>query len=329
MTLPSSVALRPEPRISLVVPLYNEEQNIPELLRRTLPLLETASGGPHQLVLVNDGSRDRTLELIAAAAAGDARITVVSLSRNFGHQAALTAGIDHARGDVVMIMDGDLQDDPGMVPAFVDLYRQGYDVVYAQRVRRKESWWLRFAYSAFYRVITRIADVPLPVDAGDFGLMSRAVVRVMQQAPERNRYLRGLRAWAGFRQIGVEVERTRRHSGESKYGIWKLTRLALDGIFAFSAVPIRLAALIGAAAVAGTMLYALFALYARLFMGASPRGFTTLALLVIFLSGVNLLFLGVIGEYVGRVYHEVKGRPVYVVERLIENGDEVDGRQLR
>jgi dolichol-phosphate mannosyltransferase len=301
--------------------LYNEEQVIGRLLEQVMPIMTGIPGGPHEVVLVNDGSRDGTWPLMVAAAAEDERLVVVSLSRNFGHQAALTAGLDHATGDVVVVIDGDLQDDPRMIPHFVDRFCEGYDVVYARRVRRKEPWWLKFSYSAFYRLIGRIADVPLPVDAGDFGLMSRRVVSAMQQAPERNRFLRGLRAWAGFRQIAVPVERSRRASGRSKYGMWKLTALAMDGIFAFSVVPIRLAALVGASAVAGSLLYGAYSLYAKLLLGRSPQGFTALALLVILMSGVNLLFLGVIGEYVGRVYHEVKQRPVYIVEQVVRRAD--------
>jgi dolichol-phosphate mannosyltransferase len=303
--------------VSLIVPLYDEEQAVPLLIERVLPLLASLPGGPHEAIFVNDGSRDRTWELLCAAAAAHDRILAVSLSRNFGHQAALTAGLDHAAGDAIIVMDGDLQDDPGMVPRFVELYRAGYDVVYAQRVRRKEPWWLRASYATFYRLIGRIADVPLPVDAGDFGLMSRQVVSAIQEAPERNRFLRGLRAWAGFRQIGVPVERARRASGQSKYGIWKLTRLAMDGIFAFSVVPIRLAAVAGALAVAGAGLFGAYALYAKLVLERSPQGFTALALLVILMAGVNLLFLGIIGEYVGRVYREVKQRPVYIVAEVV------------
>ena len=309
--------MRDTPSVSLIVPLYNEEQSVPPLIERILPLLASLPGGPHEAVFINDGSQDRTWDLLCAAAAEHDRVVAVSLSRNFGHQAALTAGLDHAAGDAIVVMDGDLQDDPGMIPRFVELYRAGYDVVYAQRVRRKEPLWLRVSYSAFYRLIGRIADVPLPIDAGDFGLMSHQVVRAIREAPERNRFLRGLRAWAGFRQIGVPVERARRAAGQSKYGIWKLTRLAMDGIFAFSVVPIRLAAVAGALAVAGAGLFGAYALYAKLVLNRSPQGFTALALLVILMAGVNLLFLGVIGEYVGRVYHEVKQRPVYVVAEVV------------
>jgi glycosyltransferase involved in cell wall biosynthesis len=313
--------MRAAPAISLVIPVYNEESTVRELLSRTGEVLDRLPGGAHEIVLIDDGSRDRTLEILTQAAAEDSRIVVVALSRNFGHQPALSAGLDHARGDVVIVMDGDLQDDPEAIPHFVDLYRQGYDVVYAQRVRRKEPFWLRFAYSAFYRFLAGIAEVALPTDAGDFGLMSRQVLREIQRAPERNRYLRGLRAWAGFRQIGVPVERTHRYAGRSKYNLWRLTKLALDGIFAFSIAPIRAVAVLGVAAIGVSSLYGLYALYAKLVLDRSPQGFTALVLLMIFLSGINLFFLGVIGEYVGRVYGEVKERPVYIVGQVIRKTD--------
>jgi len=313
--------MRAAPTISLVIPLYNEETTIAELLHQTRSVLDRMGGGAHEILLVDDGSRDRTLELLTQAAAADQRVVVVALSRNFGHQAALSAGLDHARGDVVIVMDGDLQDDPVVIPRFIELYQQGYDVVYAQRVRRKEPWWLKLSYAAFYRLLAGIAELPLPLDAGDFSLISRPVLHEIQRAPERNRYLRGLRAWAGFRQTGVPVERTRRFAGKSKYNLWRLFKLALDGIFAFSIAPIRAVAVLGVVAIGFSSLYALYALYAKFFLTRSPQGFTTLVLLMIFLSGVNLFFLGVIGEYVGRVYAEVKERPVYVVGSIIRHPD--------
>jgi dolichol-phosphate mannosyltransferase len=313
--------MRSAPKISLVVPVYNEENTLPELLERIHRVLNESPGGPHEIVFTNDGSRDQTLDLLAEAAALDPRVVVVSLSRNFGHQAALSAGLDYARGDVVIVMDGDLQDDPAHIPRFVELYRNGYDVVYAQRVGRKEPLWLRACYSLFYRMLSSIAEVPLPLDAGDFGLISRPVLDVIRKAPERNRYLRGLRAWVGFNQIGVPVERGSRFAGKSKYNLWRLGKLGLDGVFAFSIVPIRAAAVCGAVAVMASLVFGLYALFVRLFLDRPPQGFTALVLLVIFLSGVNMFFLGVIGEYVGRVYAEVKERPVYVVGSVIRHPD--------
>ena len=305
------------PRVSVAIPIYNEEEGIPELLRRTGAVLDALPGGPHEIVLVDDGSADRSLELLEAAASGDPRLVVVSLSRNFGHQAAICAGIDTARGDVVVVMDGDLQDSPEAIPEFLRVHAEGYDVVYARRVRRKEGMLLRFCYFLFYRLMASLSSIKVPLDAGDFSLMSRRVVDALKATPERLRFVRGLRSWVGFRQIGIEVERAERHAGEPKYGPIKLLKLAFDGIFAFSMVPLRAAAVLGAFAIAGSVLFSLYAVYKRLVLGHSPEGFTALLLAVVFLAGVQLLFLGLIGEYVGRVYEEAKGRPVYVIGRIV------------
>ena len=308
-------------RLSVAIPLYNEEDGLPELLRRVGAVLDALPGGPHEMVLVDDGSRDRTLAMLEEAAARDPRVVVVALSRNFGHQAALTAALDFVSGDATVLMDGDLQDTPETIPRFVERFREGYDVVYARRVRRKEGPLLRLAYHVFYRFAARMADTPLPVDAGDFGLLSRRVVEQLRRAPERHRYLRGLRSWVGFRQTGIEVERSARYAGESKYSARKLFKLAFDGVFAFSILPLRAAAVLGAVTVGVTALFALYALYAKFFHDQSPRGFTALILLISFLSGVHLVFLGVVGEYVGRIYEEVKRRPPYVVGKVVRGGD--------
>lgn len=308
--------MNPTFRLSIAIPVYNEESAAPELVRRTCSVLDVIPGGPHEVIFVDDGSSDRTFDLLEEAAARDNRIIVVSLSRNFGHQAALAAALDHANGDAAVIMDGDLQDSPEIIPRFLDLYNEGYDVVYAQRVRRKEPWLLRVCYFAFYRLMARLSDVPLPLDAGDFGLLSRRVIDQLRQMPERHRYLRGMRSWVGFRQIGIPVERERRHSGRSKYNVLRLLRLATDGIFAFSIVPIRASALIGAVAIFLSSLYALYALYARFFLQESPKGFTALIVALTFLFGILLFFLGVVGEYVGRIYEATKARPLYVIGRI-------------
>jgi dolichol-phosphate mannosyltransferase len=282
-------------------------------------------GGPHQIVLVDDGSTDRTRAMIEEAAAADSRITAVLLSRNFGHQAALSAALDHAHGDVVVLLDGDLQDPPEEIPRFLEKHLEGYDVVYAQRERRKEPLWLRFCYWAYYRLLARMAKPELPLDAGDFSLMSRRVVDLLRATPERHRYLRGLRAWAGFEQLGLPVERASRHAGQPKYSFGRLVELGLDGIFSFSVMPIRAAAVLGAGAVLLTVFFALYAVYAKLFLDQSPQGFTALLVVGTFLSGVLLFFLGVIGEYVGRIYEEVKARPLYVVDRVVRAEPQGDG----
>ena len=304
-------------RLSIAIPIHNEESVLPELLRRLREVLDRLEGGPHELVFVDDGSTDQSLHLLEQAAQEDSRIHAISLSRNFGHQVAITAGLDHVTGDAVVVMDGDLQDVPEVIPEFVAKHREGFDVVYAQRVRRKEPWLLRLCYFVFYRMMAQLSDIRLPVDSGDFGLMSRRVVDQLRQMPEHHRYLRGLRSWAGFRQIGLKVERAQRHSGKSKYSMVRLVKLATDGILAFSIVPIRAAALFGAFVIFLSSLYVAYAVYAKLFLKESPQGFTALIVAVTFLSGVMLFFLGIIGEYVGRIYEETKARPHYVIGRTI------------
>jgi dolichol-phosphate mannosyltransferase len=303
------------PRVSVAIPIYNEEAVVPELVRRTTAVLDSLPGGPHEVVFVNDGSSDGTLGMLEAAAERDPRIVVVELSRNFGHQIALAAAIDQVSGDVVVLMDGDLQDPPEAIPTLVDHYRQGYDVVYAQRVNRKEPWWLRMCYYIFYRLLAALSSIELPLDSGDFGLMSRRVIDEIRAMPEHHRYLRGLRTWVGFRQIGIPIERAARHAGRTKYSPLKLLKLASDGIFAFSIVPLRAAAILGAIAITCSVLFALYSIYAKFWLHV-PQGFTALIFVITFLSGMNLFFLGIIGEYVGRVYEEAKARPHYVVRRV-------------
>jgi dolichol-phosphate mannosyltransferase len=314
--------MKPEFRVSIAVPIHNEMSVLPELLSRTLSVLDKIPGGPHELLFVDDGSTDQTLRILEEASRHDSRIVGISFSRNFGHQAALTAALNHVTGDVTVLMDGDLQDAPEVIPQFIEKYFEGYDVVYAQRTQRKETWPLRLSYFLFYRLMARFSDVKLPLDAGDFALTSRRVVEYLQRLPEHHRYLRGLRSWVGFRQIGIPVERSERHSGQSKYGVLRLLKLAADGIFAFSIVPIRAAALLGLTAILLSSLFTFYAIFAKVILHQSPKGFTALLLLITFLSGVLLFFLGVIGEYVGRIYEESKGRPIYIIERLIGGGNQ-------
>lgn len=305
------------PRVSLVIPVYNEESVIPELIRRSILVLDEMPSGPHELIFTDDGSTDQTFELLERAAENDGRIVVIALSRNFGHQTALSAGLDHVSGDVAILLDGDLQDPPEIIPQLVEAYRSGYDVVYAQRVDRKEQWWLRSCYYIFYRLLAALSSTRLPLDAGDFGLMSRRVVDEIRKMPEHHRYLRGLRTWVGFKQIGLPIERAARRSGTTKYSPLRLLKLASDGIFAFSIVPLRAATIAGSIAIFLATLFALYSVYARFWLH-SPQGFTALILVITYLSGFNLLFLGIIGEYVGRIYEEAKARPHYVVRKLIK-----------
>jgi len=308
-------------RLSVAIPIHNEETVLPELLQRLNNVLVALPGGPHEVVIVDDGSTDRTCAILEQAAMQDSRLVAISLSRNFGHQAAITAALDHVSGSATVVMDGDLQDVPEVIPQFVEKHLQGYDVVYAQRVRRKEPWVLRLCYYLFYRLMAALSDIRLPLDSGDFGLMSRRVVEQMRRMPEHHRYLRGIRSWVGFRQTGILVERASRHSGKSKYSVLRLLKLAADGLFAFSIVPIRAAALVGAAVMFFSLLYVAVALYVKVFLHQSPQGFTALLVAVTFLSGIVLFFLGVIGEYVGRIYEEIKHRPQYIIARVVRHSD--------
>jgi glycosyltransferase involved in cell wall biosynthesis len=306
-------------RLSVAIPLHNEEAGIPELLRRLGAVLDSVPGGPHEIVLVDDGSRDRTLDVLHMAARRDPRLVVVALSRNFGHQAALSAGLDYVSGDVVVAMDGDLQDRPEAIPGLLAKHREGFDVVYAQRVKRKEQWLLRLSYFVFYRMLASLADTRLPLDSGDFALMSIQVVEQMRAAPEHNRYLRGLRSWVGFRQTGVVVERDERFAGTTNYGPLKLLKLASDGLFSFSIMPLRAAAILGLIAILLSAGFSIYTLYAKLFLHRAPVGFTSIMLFMSFLAGVQLFFLGIIGEYIGRIYQETKRRPLYVVGSVVRH----------
>jgi glycosyltransferase involved in cell wall biosynthesis len=305
------------PRISVAIAVHNEEEVFPELIRRLAAVIDDMPGGPHEIVLVDDGSTDRTFNLIIEAAAKDSRVVGVRLSRNFGHQAALTAALETVKGDVVIAMDGDLQDRPEEIPRFIAEYEKGYDVVYAQRMHRKESLPFRTAYFLFYRLLRRLSEVKVPVDSGDFALLSRRVVDQINLLPERHRYIRGLRSWVGFPQTGVPVERDARAGGEPSYTLRKLFRLAFDGVFAFSVAPLRAAWVFGGCVSAVASLYALYAIVQRLVLGTSPEGFTALIVAITFFAGVQLLFLGLIGEYLGRVYDEAKGRPHFVVTETV------------
>jgi glycosyltransferase involved in cell wall biosynthesis len=304
-------------RISVAIPLHDEELVFAELIRRVGAVLDDVPGGPHEIVLVDDGSEDRTFDLIREAAAQDSRVVGVRLSRNFGHQAALTAALETATGDVVVMMDGDLQDRPEEIPRFLAEHAQGYDVVFAQRTLRKENVALRAAYFIFYRLLNRLSQLDVPVDSGDFALLSRRVVDELNLLPERHRYLRGLRTWVGFRQIGIPVERDARAGGEPSYTTRGLLRLAFDGIFAFSVTPLRAAWILGAVASGAASVYALWAVFERLFLGTSPQGFTALIVAITFFAGIQLLFLGLIGEYLGRVYDEAKSRPHFVISDVV------------
>lgn len=306
--------------ISIVIPCYNEEEVIPRLIERITKTADTF-GYPWEVICVDDCSVDRTWDLLKEQTLKDPRWRALSFARNFGHQTAVSSGLYHADGDAVVIMDADLQDPPEEVPRFINKWEEGYDVVYAVRQKRKEGWLKRFCYYLFYRMIARLSSVDLPLDSGDFCLMDRKVVNVLKMMPERNRFVRGLRAWAGFKQIGLPYERCSRAAGEPKYTVKKLLKLALDGIVSFSTIPLRIASLTGFALSFISVLGILFVLCQRIFIdffskiGLGPvPGFATIVISNLFLGGVQLICLGIIGEYLGRIYDEIKQRPQWVIK---------------
>lgn len=311
--------------ISIVVPIYNEEENLDNLYNR-LTAAAPSWKEDYEIVLVDDGSRDKSLTIMRVMAAKDSHVRVVKLSRNFGHQPAISAGIKVAKGDAIIIMDGDLQDPPEELYRFLDKWREGYDVVYAVRTKRKEGFFKKLAYSSFYRLLAWVSDIEIPLDSGDFCVMDRKVVNVLvEEMPEQIRFVRGMRAYAGFKQVGVTYERAERAAGEVKYTFKKLMKLALDGLFGFSSFPLRLATYMGFFISIPSFLIGIFFVLHRIIgfkvFGHSPEetpGTATLAVGMYFLSGVILIILGILGEYIGRIYIEVKRRPFFVIDEVIE-----------
>jgi dolichol-phosphate mannosyltransferase len=307
--------------ISVVVPIYNEQENLPELLRRTRAALDS-TGDTWELILVNDGSRDRSVEMIREAHARDGRIKLVSLSRNFGHQPAVTAGVHHARGDCVILIDGDLQDPPEVIPELVEKWRGGAQVVLAERRSRAEEGGLRsVGFRLFYPVLRRVTDLPTVPDAGIFGLMDRRVVEQFNRLPERNRFIPGLRAWLGFTQATVLYDRADRAAGKPKQTLRRLLKYAVDGMLSFSYKPLRFVTGMGVFVAMIGFATALFFVFRRLFFNdPAVTGFTTLLVMMMFLGGVQLISIGILGEYIGRMYEEIKQRPLYVVGETLGIG---------
>ncbi|XGB39377.1 MAG: glycosyltransferase family 2 protein [Cyanobacteria bacterium LVE1205-1] len=305
------------PQYSLIIPVYNEEATLLELYRRVSTVMNQLDGFS-ELILINDGSGDRSLELMRELRLNDSRVCYLSLARNFGHQIAVTAGLNMARGEAVIILDADLQDPPELIPNLIERWRQGYQVVYAQRTqRRKENWFKRLTAYGFYRILKRLADVEIPTDTGDFCLLDRRVVDVLNTMPERNRYLRGLRSWVGFKQIAVYFERDPRFAGEVKYTFRKSFSLAVNGLVSFSKVPLRLATYLGLLSALVALIMMILVVYWRFFAPQSPlTGIATITVAIFFLGAVQLLCIGILGEYVGRIYEEVKGRPLYTFSEI-------------
>jgi glycosyltransferase involved in cell wall biosynthesis len=306
-------------KISVIVPCFNEEAVLPKLFER-MSAVAPGWGMDYEVICVDDGSRDQTWELLKAQNQKDTRWRCLCFARNFGHQAAVSAGLYHSTGDVVAVMDADLQDPPEELARFLGKWQEGYEVVYAIRQKRKEGWAKRLGYWVFYRLLARLVAFEIPLDSGDFCLMSRRVVEVINAMPERSRFVRGLRAWTGFRQTGMAFERATRAAGEPKYNFRKLFKLAMDGLFSFSAVPLRMATYLGLwvsgfafTGVVFTLVQKIFAeQFARIGLAPSP-GFPTIVISVLFLGGVQLICLGILGEYIGRIYDEVKGRPPWII----------------
>jgi polyisoprenyl-phosphate glycosyltransferase len=322
------------PHISIVAPLYNESETLPRLVERLNALMDAWDAKPEtqnaklEIVLVNDGSRDNTAALMQQLALSDPRYHCVFLARNYGHQIALSAGLSKARGtEGALVIDGDLQDPPELLSDFYEKYREGYDVVYAIRQKRKENVLKKTAYRLFYRLLKSISYIDIPLDSGDFCFMSRRVVDILNQMPEESRYIRGMRSWIGFQQIGIAYERAERAAGESKYGFRMLLNLAYNGIFNFSEFPIKVIKRIGYSAVGISIIYVLYSLYRKLMYDDVPQGFMATIFIIVFFSGIQLFFMGIMGEYLLRIFFQVKGRPLFIVEKEIVEGAKVVGKK--
>ncbi|MDI9408987.1 MAG: glycosyltransferase family 2 protein [Candidatus Pacebacteria bacterium] len=304
--------------ITIVVPCYNEEEVIGETVARMTRIFNNDRDVGFEFIYVDDGSRDRTLDLLKGFAETDSRIRVLSFSRNFGHQIAVTAGIDAAKGDAVVIIDADLQDPPEVVLQMIAKWQGGYDVVYGTRTERQgESNFKLATARIFYRFLNLISEVPIPLDTGDFRLMSRRAVTALQSMPERDRFVRGMVSWIGFKQTKIDYKRAERFAGVSKYPLRKMVKFASNGIISFSTKPLKLSIFFGMVCALSSFIAIIYAFYSRFFTSNWVAGWTTLMIAVLFIGGVQLICLGIIGEYIGRIYNEIKGRPLYLVQERI------------
>lgn len=306
------------PKISLVIPLYNEEKSLPLLIDRLNKLI-SGSDITFEIVLVDDGSTDATAEICNQIAFSDERYHCIFLARNYGHQIALSAGISEASAtEALMILDGDLQDPPELFFEFYNYYTEGYDVVYGIRKNRKENLLKKSAYFIFYRILKKISYIDIPLDSGDFSLISRRVADVLNKMPEESRYIRGMRSWIGFKQVGVEYERDERIAGNSKYSLSMLMKLAFNGIFNFSEIPIKFITKLGVFSVIVSLIYFVITLIRKFFYIDVPVGFTGLLFVIILFGGVQLISLGIIGEYIVRIFFQVKNRPLFIIKSRIK-----------
>lgn len=310
--MPTALRSTPRPVLSLVVPVFNEIETLPAFHQRATAALERC-GDSYEIIFVDDGSNDGSLEELRRLAAADEHVRLVSFSRNFGHQTAVTAGMNYSSGAAVVVIDGDLQDPPEIIPQLLARWREGYQVVYAIRRTRRESVLKRAAYRVFYRLLRALSYVNMPLDAGDFAIIDRRVVDLLNEMPERNRFVRGIRAWVGFRQTGLEYDREPRFAGESKYPLTKLLRLAYDGVVSYSFVPLRMVTQLGFVISLVAFALIVYLLLLRVFFGMLLVGWTSTIVVILFLGGVQLISLGILGEYVGRIFDEVKRRPLYIV----------------
>jgi glycosyltransferase involved in cell wall biosynthesis len=309
--------------VSVVVPVYNEAEVIGEMYRRLTRVASALPDLDYELVVVDDGSHDASYQALLPIAQADPRVRVLKLSRNFGHQTAITAGIDVARGDAIVVIDADLQDPPEVIPQMVARWREGFDVVYGVRAKRSGETLMKLATaSVFYRMLHRMTNISIPVDAGDFRLMSRRAADQLRAMREQDRFVRGLISWIGFRQAGVVYQREARFAGETKYPLRKMLKFGIDGLTSFSTVPLKLATWMGYLASAFAFIY-LISVFVQKWLGKTVEGWATIMVAMLFMGGVQLICLGIMGEYIGRIFTEAKQRPLYVIEEFI-NGDQTD-----
>lgn len=307
------------PSISVVAPAYNEQEVLEEFHGRVSAVLQ-GLGCEYEIVLVNDGSRDHTLALMHALRARDPHVTVVDLSRNFGKEIALSAGLDHTKGDVVVVLDSDLQDPPELIPQMLAMWREGYEVIYGTRaVREGETWFKKVTANYFYKIIKQVSRVDIPKNTGDFRLMSRRAVTALSTLREEHRFMKGLFAWIGFPATALLYKRDPRAAGTTKWNYWKLWNLALEGITSFTVAPLKVSTYLGLVIALLALAYALVVIWKALFYGDTVRGYPSLMTVVLFLGGVQLISVGLLGEYVGRIFNEVKRRPLYLLNRLIDS----------
>lgn len=314
---------------SVIVPMYNEEAVIPETYSRLTKVMENW-GESYEIIFINDGSKDKTKEMLDEICKSDSRVKLIDFARNFGHQVAITAGMDYAAGQCMVIIDGDLQDPPELIPDMVKLWREGNDVVYGKRVSRQgETFFKKTTAKVFYRLLNKLTDVDIPVDTGDFRLIDRRVCEALKQLPERSRYVRGLMSWVGFKQVAIEFERNERFAGETKYPFKKMMKLAMDGIMSFSYKPLKISSYLGTVLSIFSFIYLIKVLIQKIFFPHTAlSGWASLIAVSLFFNGIILLMLGIIGEYISRIYDEARGRPLYIISEL-KNMEDREGPRFK